>query len=252
MELGFGMKRVLSWSMIWFFGGIMAMEAGPGMERLRDLAADDFRTRETAESDLRAWAEKEPDAARNLFEQHMNHSPDPEMRMRCRSLLKHVVLLEYRKQGEGYVGIQMREEQLGADAGGGFGIRVIAVVADTPAAKAGLKVGDLILRFQGQGWAQADAMFRFGEQIRKHKPGDKVKVKVRRAAEDLEIEVELARRPDLLAENGGFLLGGFGLGEEQADLSKLQAQSEEKYFRKWLAARKQAPEPAAKDGDPDP
>jgi len=213
---------------------VLAADPAPS-ERIHDLASEVFKTREAAEQSLRDWAVQEPKAAEELFGREMDAALDPELQMRCRNLLKQVVLMAYRKQGEGYIGIQMREEPLAA-GNGAFGIRVLIVMPDAPAAKIGMQAGDLVLAFEGKGWDEPDAMLRFGEEIRKHRPGQKVKLKVRRGAEDKDVELELARRPDLLANNG-LLLGGFGAND--IDLAKLQAQSEEKYFQEWLTARKQ-------------
>ncbi len=228
--------RLPLFCLLWLCGvSVLTANPPPPAESLRDLASDVFKTREDAEQALRTWAEKDPKAAEELFASQMEKAGDPEVRTRCRSLLKHVVLIGYRKDGEGYIGIQMREEPL-AGADGGFGIRVLIVMPDTPAAKAGLQAGDLILAFEGKSWGEPDAMLRFGEAIRKHKPGHKVKLKVRRGNEDKDFELELARRPDLLLQNGIFL-GGFGGND--VDVAKLQAEAEEKYFQDWLAARKQ-------------
>ena len=84
-----------------WFCCVAALGADPApSERIRDLASDVFKTREDAEQVLRAWAEREPKAAEELFGSQMDAAADPELRMRCRALLKHVIVLAYRKQGE--------------------------------------------------------------------------------------------------------------------------------------------------------
>lgn len=237
--------------------GPLAPAAEPDPQRLLgELSSEVFKTREGAEAALREWATREPKAAEELFSGQMETAADPELKARCRALLKHVVLLEYRKQGEGYVGIQMREEPLvlGANGAGGIGIRILAVVPDTPAAKVGMQPGDLVLAFEGKGWDQPDAMQRFSEEIRKHRPGQRVKLRVRRGQEDKELEIELARRPEpeVLLQNGLFA-GGFGVEgvDPLKEQAKLQAQAEENYFREWLARRGQEqtppPRPAPRD-----
>src|SRR4029079_4370716 len=72
------------------------------------------------------------------------------------------------------------------------GARVREVLKDSPAEKAGIKVGDVITGIEGRdivGYNQI--LFR----IREKKAGDKIKLKVKRGGETKEIEVTLAARP---------------------------------------------------------
>lgn len=71
------------------------------------------------------------------------------------------------------------------------GYAISAIVPGSPAEKAGLKPGDLIIRFNGQpigGLADIEAA------LRKHKPGDKVRLVARRNGQTVEMEVTLAPR----------------------------------------------------------
>jgi len=71
------------------------------------------------------------------------------------------------------------------------GVELQQVVPNTPADKAGMKAGDIITEFDGKKIENPDDIRKaLGEK----KPGDKVKVKVQRDGETLELEVELEAR----------------------------------------------------------
>ena len=72
------------------------------------------------------------------------------------------------------------------------GVRVVEVVEKGPAAKAGLKPEDLITAFEGKPIRNPQA---FAKDVAGRKPGDKVKLKVRRGKEDKEFVVTLEPAP---------------------------------------------------------
>ncbi|MBN1418418.1 MAG: trypsin-like peptidase domain-containing protein [Planctomycetes bacterium] len=95
---------------------------------------------------------------------------------------------EERDPDAAYLGVWMEDAE-----GGGVEIRV--VLPGTPAQDAGIEVGDVVLAIDGEAAADTDAL---KEKIKTHKPGEKVKLKVRRASEgaepkELEIEVTLGK-----------------------------------------------------------
>lgn len=71
------------------------------------------------------------------------------------------------------------------------GVKLQQVVPNTPASKAGLKGGDVITEFDGKKIENADDLRNI---LGSKKPGDKVKVKVLREGETLELEVTLEER----------------------------------------------------------
>lgn len=114
-------------------------------------------------------------------------------------------IIDTEKSGTGlppsqvYMGIQ------GEDAGPGAKLTVVS--QDTPAAKAGLKAGDVIVKFDGQDVAGYNALL---DLVRGKKVGDKVKVVVKREGKEQEVEVTLGQRP---TEGGrGGQGGGRGFG----------------------------------------
>jgi photosystem II stability/assembly factor-like uncharacterized protein/uncharacterized coiled-coil protein SlyX len=80
------------------------------------------------------------------------------------------------------------------------GAKLVAITKDGPAEKAGLKEGDIITTMNQQAVKTYDGLV---EEIRKHKPGDKLALTVLRGKEKLEITVTLANRPETGGPGGG-------------------------------------------------
>jgi predicted metalloprotease with PDZ domain len=74
----------------------------------------------------------------------------------------------------------------------GKGLRVVRVVENSPAAKAGFSVDDLIVAVDGQPTGSLDEM---ASRLQPHPAGDKVRFEVRRGNVTQTLEVELGRRP---------------------------------------------------------
>jgi membrane-associated protease RseP (regulator of RpoE activity) len=72
------------------------------------------------------------------------------------------------------------------------GNRVDSVVADSPAATAGLQVGDVITAVAG---TKIDANNTLASLVQTHKPGDKVDLNVTRGSQNLTITVTLGASP---------------------------------------------------------
>ena len=71
------------------------------------------------------------------------------------------------------------------------GVLLEAVMEGSAADKAGVKGGDVLQQF---GESKIAVLEDFESALRKHKPGDKVKVVVRRGEQKIETEVTLTRR----------------------------------------------------------
>jgi S1-C subfamily serine protease len=69
---------------------------------------------------------------------------------------------------------------------------VIEVTENGPAAQAGLKVGDVLTKFDDQKLGGPDDL---GEMIRKKRPGDEITLEVKRDREMLGVKVKVGRRP---------------------------------------------------------
>jgi S1-C subfamily serine protease len=76
----------------------------------------------------------------------------------------------------------------------GPGARIVEVVADSPADKAGLKAGDLIVAIEGQ---KLDADHSLADLIAEYAPGDSVTLEVMSPGEESrEVTVQLGENPD--------------------------------------------------------
>ena len=72
-----------------------------------------------------------------------------------------------------------------------FGVRITGVREESPAEKAGLQGGDVIVEFGG---TEITDLYAYTYALREHKPGDEVTVVVIRAGERLSLSVVLSQR----------------------------------------------------------
>jgi len=87
----------------------------------------------------------------------------------------------------------------GEDVSGGGGAKLTSVTADRPAAKAGLKDGDVVTAIDGNAIKTYEGMI---DEFRKRKPGDKAKFSILRGKDKMEIEATFSARPDERATAG--------------------------------------------------
>lgn len=84
----------------------------------------------------------------------------------------------------GYLGVQMLPNAMG--------VRIDQVMKDTPAEKAGIKAGDIVVGLDSASIKTVDQMM---EMLAGRKPGDKIALKVLRDGAEIELKATLARRP---------------------------------------------------------
>jgi S1-C subfamily serine protease len=77
------------------------------------------------------------------------------------------------------------------------GAVVDRVEEDSPALKAGLKSGDVIIKINGEGIADGEALV---SQVIKRKPGDEITLTVERGDETLELKTTLVAAKELKKE----------------------------------------------------
>ncbi|MGB6223740.1 PDZ domain-containing protein [Haloferula sp.] len=167
------------------------------------MGAEAYPDRIAAEEALKSWAIDEGAVAKNwLLTQHAQ-TEDPEVRRRFMAVLKEVVMGELAEQRPGYVGIGMGVVELADGLGSGdYGVEIQAVKEEAPAAKAGLRVSDVIVSLDGKGWSTPNADEEFAKRIGAMHGGDKVRLEILRAGKKESIELVLAPRPWSLGRYG--------------------------------------------------
>ncbi len=92
------------------------------------------------------------------------------------------------------------------------GVGVEKVVENSPAAKAGLQNGDVIVRFEGE---DVTSVRKLNRLIGEVAPDHQVKIKVLRGGDEREITATIGKRDLPMFQNGGFNLGNLELGNLQ-------------------------------------
>lgn len=214
----------------WFTPFFMVVSFLNGKEPLpadlvKALSSEEFTKREAAQSELLEWAHKSPKAAVSDLVWLHKGNDDPEIRKRSLQVLRALADMDYLSDGQGYLGILMQEEALEdrQNRFGKAGIRILDVMKGSPAEKADLRRGDLIISLDGKGWQEVGAVTEFGNTVAAKKPLVEVTLMVKRGEPDpIAVTMKLGKRPvpDLRMAGG--------------DLELLEEQAKERHFREWL------------------
>jgi S1-C subfamily serine protease/photosystem II stability/assembly factor-like uncharacterized protein len=92
------------------------------------------------------------------------------------------------------------------------GLRVLRVMPNSPASKAAVEPEDLVQAIGGRAVTNAE---QFNEEIRGHKIGEKVALKILRDGQSKEMELALERRPENPGAGSGAYLGATGEDAEE-------------------------------------
>jgi PDZ domain len=195
---------------------------------LSSLGSRQFREREIAQVELLDWARAQPVPVIEDLLKKSRVADDPEVRERCLSVLRALVTDEYLKEGEGYIGIGLKDEisDVPGEPKPRGVIRVMQVQNGTPAERAGIRQNDLIVGINGEVWQEV--LFR--ENVRMMKPNTQVDLKILRDGGLVDLKVTLGRRPlsaDTMFFNGQIF-----------DPEAMERAAKEAYFRRWLSLRK--------------
>jgi membrane-associated protease RseP (regulator of RpoE activity) len=225
-------------SVLWMFPALAFCQDAKTRILVQSLGSEEFKDRVKAQRDLVEWAQGQPDRAEDWLLREHDAAVEAEIRLRLRETLRELVIAEHQKDGKGYVGIRMGdvEVMVPGEAELRGGVRINWVGPDTPASRAQLKIGDVIVALDQHRWDRPNAVEAFAEQVRKYKPGATVNLEILRAGELKKIPVTLAARPMGLPEVQN-LVWPNGV-EPEADLKVLQKQAEEEFFERWLAKKR--------------
>jgi hypothetical protein len=222
--------------------------AVPDPQKAVEKMASPLRVeREAATKSLAQWAMQQPSQAKRtlipLFQQH----PEPEVRERCRFLLKAMAAQDYHRMGEGYLGISMGQEWEGVvtgDSAKRFGLVITGISEGSPAALAKLQVGDVIVSLADQTWRKSqeiiDPEHGLSAKIRAAGAGKEVVLGVWRHQQFLSCKAMLTRRPRMLDQWQPQMQPNGAMKWDQAEWQK-QIDEEKKsaeYFQEWLEMTK--------------
>jgi len=193
------------------------------------LGAEQFSVRETAQKDLLAWAREQGEPAMDELFRQSRKAGEPEVRLRCLAVLREMVMDDYMKSGEGYLGISMQDDiaQVPGDAKPRNVIRLALVVQDSAAQHGGLQANDQIVGLNGEVWHDTPASLPFTTKVRAMKPGTQVTLQYMRNGVVHEGKFKLSRRP--ADANNPFMA---------QDPEALEKMARDDYFRQWMEQRK--------------
>lgn len=211
---------MMAFALVW--GGAFAGAAVEvPRDLLRDLSSDQFEVRDQAYSGLKKWTKENIKTSPELLYTVWVDNKDPEVKTRCYVLMKDAAIHRKFGRGKGFVGIRMNRLA--------EGISVIDVVANTPAQKAGLVVGDVIwgvdqLDFTNLPEQQKknDILLIFQEYVKSKHPDDVIVLHLLRSGKKIDKDVILMKRPASIDQ--GFL--GNNVPDEKDE--------QDAYFEQWL------------------
>jgi membrane-associated protease RseP (regulator of RpoE activity) len=217
------------------------------------LGSEDFKERIKAQQELSRWALERPEIGGKWLLKESESTGEPEVRIRLREVLKEVVIAEHQKDGPGYVGIGMWDVEVEVPGQKGLraGVSVTRVQDDTPASRAGLKAGDVVVSLDKLKWTGEAATTQFQKAVMERKPGDIIELEILRGEELIKVPVTLAPRPMGLPEVSaapavqgfqrfpGLRMNFLQLGEEEQKALDEKMKADEKKakedcFQRWL------------------
>jgi len=207
-------------------GGLSSAAVEVPKDLLGNLSSDQFEVRDQAYAGLKKWSKGNVKISPELLHAVWVESTDPEVKTRCYVLMKDAAIHRMFGRGKGFVGIMM--DRLAQ------GIRVRDVVPNTPAQKAGLVVGDVILGVDQLDFInrpkqkkKRDAMTLFQEYIKSKHPDDIVVLHLLRLGKKMDKEVTLMKRPASVDQ----AIFGHQVPDEKAE--------HDAYFEQWLKGAKE-------------
>lgn len=186
---------------------------------LGGLSSEKFADREQAHAKLHDWARAKPAASVPVLRKQVSTGEDPEVQVRCLSVLKDLVI-EKEFPGEGYLGISMFEMsiQVPGDQLPRRVIRIGMVLPGSAAERAGLVANDLVIGLDDTIWRQDGMSTEFARRIRETRPGSEVTLLVQQGEKVSKLKVKVGLKPAEPGEEGA--------AAEQA--------AKDRFFERWL------------------
>lgn len=159
------------------------------------LADESFAVREQAGAALLTLARTEPAEVGRALAAAFRKSPEPEIRVRSKSLL-----MKMFTGSIGYVGVYYApDNELGIDGRIHQGVRIGQVAPGSPAEAAGLIPGDFISALNGHPLNPAEPDTDFAQRVQMLGIGQPATLTLLRNRREIEAKVTLAERPLPLA-----------------------------------------------------
>ena len=166
---------------------------------IAQLGDTSYAVRESATGQLKKASDAIP-----LLVKAYAATKDAEVIVRIESIARRLFfdVIANEKQ-PGFLGIQPQivtevdVEQVPKDC---VGVKIASVVADTPAAKAGLKADDVIVRFDGKTLAEDTLLAQFTERVMAKGAGATVELQIARKGKLLKVKITLAARLKFVPE----------------------------------------------------
>jgi predicted metalloprotease with PDZ domain len=111
---------------------------------------------------------------------------------------------EAEDEGKGWLGVLLAHTVEMRDGETSKEVRIVGVFEDSPAERAGLQKGDVILRVDG---AEVGEPGEIAENLGSRRPGQRVNLRVLRDGEEMRVRVRLGERPDDIEKQYAALTG---------------------------------------------
>ncbi len=203
--------------------GLAHLSFGVPQELIDGLGDESFQLRESSEQKLTKWLKGEGEAGVKELEELREKTVSPELKSRLSTVISDVTGYKAIPNTRGYMGIEMFMHL------GGVGVK--AVMPGTPAAKAGLEAGDVIVEIDGIDLSDmknaADEAMRFlSNYVKNKKAGEKLKLKLERGGQFMDKVLKLA---DYKKMDQAFMFrGGLGPGGMRPeDIERLRLNMEQ-------------------------